>query len=171
MEEGRKLARVTRTAKDPVRLRRAIVVMMSGRGKRFGTSRRCCSSGAEYVRDRDPRVQTSGDSTRWTQMERPADWGITAFSTWSLAKLREHLMGRGTVAAVDLATGRIYYRIRDRKRHREFLDFLKTLRARWLGEKLYVVVDNCSPHRHPASAPGAPTTTSNWCSCPPTDPG
>jgi hypothetical protein len=24
----------------------------------------------------------------------PADWGITAFATWSLAKLREHLIGR-----------------------------------------------------------------------------
>jgi hypothetical protein len=33
MEEGRMLARVTRTAKDPVRLRRAIVVMMSGQGQ------------------------------------------------------------------------------------------------------------------------------------------
>ena len=33
MEEGCKLAWVTRTAKDPVRLRRAIVVMMSGQGQ------------------------------------------------------------------------------------------------------------------------------------------
>ncbi len=33
MEEGRKLQRVTRTAKDPVRLRRAIVVLMSGQGQ------------------------------------------------------------------------------------------------------------------------------------------
>ena len=30
MEEGRKLQRITRTSKDPVRLRRAIVVLMSG---------------------------------------------------------------------------------------------------------------------------------------------
>jgi len=30
MDEGRKLERITRTAKNPVRLRRAIVVMMSG---------------------------------------------------------------------------------------------------------------------------------------------
>lgn len=33
MEEGRKLQRITRTAKDPVKLRRAIVVMMSGQGQ------------------------------------------------------------------------------------------------------------------------------------------
>ncbi|WP_425358890.1 helix-turn-helix domain-containing protein [Actinosynnema mirum] len=29
----------------------------------------------------------------------PASWGITAFSTWSLSKLRDHLLDRGTVAA------------------------------------------------------------------------
>ena len=33
MDEGRKVQRITRTAKDPVRLRRAIVVMMSGQGQ------------------------------------------------------------------------------------------------------------------------------------------
>jgi transposase len=54
------------------------------------------------------------------------------------------------LAALDLATGKIFYRIRDRKRHREFLDLLKTLRTRWTGEKLYVVCDNFSPHGHPA---------------------
>jgi hypothetical protein len=53
------------------------------------------------------------------------------------------------LAALDLAIGKIFYRIRDRKRHREFLNLLKTLRTRWSGEKLYVVVDNFSPHRHP----------------------
>jgi hypothetical protein len=49
MEEGRRLARVTRTAKDPVRLRRAIVVMMSGQGQaRDITS--LLQVSAEYVR-------------------------------------------------------------------------------------------------------------------------
>ncbi|WP_218825822.1 hypothetical protein [Streptosporangium subroseum] len=39
MEEGRRLHRITRTAKDPVKLRRAIVVMMSGQGQSVpGTS-------------------------------------------------------------------------------------------------------------------------------------
>jgi hypothetical protein len=33
MEEGRRLQRISRTAKDPVRLRRAIVVLMSARGQ------------------------------------------------------------------------------------------------------------------------------------------
>lgn len=36
-----------------------------------------------------------------------------------------HLLG-----ALDLATGKIHYRIRDRKRWQEFLSLLKSLRAR-----------------------------------------
>ncbi|WP_433559233.1 hypothetical protein ACQPWY_13760 [Pseudonocardia xinjiangensis] len=36
MEEGPKLARITRTAKNPVRLRRAIVVLMSAQGQTVG---------------------------------------------------------------------------------------------------------------------------------------
>ncbi|WP_445528783.1 transposase [Streptomyces cyslabdanicus] len=39
-------------------------------------------------------------------------------------------------------------RIRKRKRWREFLGLLKALRARWPGGKLYVVLDNFSPHGH-----------------------
>jgi hypothetical protein len=53
-----------------------------------------------------------------------------------------HLFG-----ALDLTTGQIYYRIRDRKRSTEFRAFLQTLRLRWPGEKLYVIVDNFSPHK------------------------
>ena len=53
----------------------------------------------------------------------PAGWGITAFATWSLSKPREHLL-----AALDLLTA---------------------LRHRWPGEKLHLVMDNFSPHRHP----------------------
>lgn len=52
-----------------------------------------------------------------------------------------HLFG-----ALDLASGQLVYRIRDRKRWREFLAFLKALRARWPDERLYVVCDNFSPH-------------------------
>jgi hypothetical protein len=40
---------------------------------------------------------------------------------------------RHMIASLDLATGKIHYRIRDRKRSREFLDFLKSLRRRWPG--------------------------------------
>ena len=46
------------------------------------------------------------------------------------------------IATPDLATGKLYYRIRKRKRWREFLSFLKTLRERRPGEKLYVIMDN-----------------------------
>jgi transposase len=51
------------------------------------------------------------------------------------------------LAALDLATGEIAYRIRERKRWREWLAFLKTLRAKWPGERLYLIVDNFSPHK------------------------
>ncbi|MFI0716630.1 hypothetical protein ACH4SK_39855 [Streptomyces inhibens] len=49
------------------------------------------------------------------------------------------------LAALDLAIGKIYYRIRKRKRWREFLSLLKALRERWPGEKLYIVLDDFSP--------------------------
>jgi hypothetical protein len=62
-----------------------------------------------------------------------------------------HLLG-----ALDLATGQIYYRIRDRNRWREFRAFLQSLRARWPGQKLYVIVDNFSPHKR--------AEVRDWCS-------
>ncbi|WP_229914130.1 transposase [Streptomyces capitiformicae] len=52
------------------------------------------------------------------------------------------------LAALDLATGKLYYRIRPRKRRQEFLALLKSLRARWPGQKLYGVLDSFSPHKH-----------------------
>lgn len=51
MEEGRKLQRITRTAKDPVRLRRAIVVMMSGQGQSVPDITSLMRVGEDYVRD------------------------------------------------------------------------------------------------------------------------
>lgn len=271
MDEGRKLARITRTAKDPVKLRRAIVVLMSGQGQAVRDITTLMHVSADYVRDvihtfnergfealnpkwSGGRPKTIGDQLRericLIARTSPADWGITAFSTWSLTKLRDHLLDRGAVAAIstetlrqilraagvswqttttwkastdpdfiakmyrildlydqppadgrvvcvdefgplnlqprkgkawrpaghprrqratyhrdggvmhmlaalDLATGKIYYRIRPRKRHREFADLLASLRLRWPGEKLYVVCDNFSPHRHP--------TIRAWC--------
>jgi hypothetical protein len=53
------------------------------------------------------------------------------------------------LAALDLATGTMIYRIRERKRWREFLSFLKILRARWPGGKLYLICDNYGPHPYP----------------------
>lgn len=54
---------------------------------------------------------------------------------------------RQMLGALDLATGKLYYRIRRRKRWREFLSFLKSLRRRWPSERLHVVCDNYSPHK------------------------
>jgi transposase len=54
---------------------------------------------------------------------------------------------RHMLAALDLATGTLTYRIHRRKRWIELLAFFKILRARWPDEKLYVVLDNFSPHR------------------------
>ncbi|MEU1737576.1 IS630 family transposase [Streptosporangium sp. NPDC020145] len=51
--------------------------------------------------------------------------------------------------ALDLTTGKIYHRIRKRKRWREFLSFCTSLRERWPGGTLYLIVDNYSPHKHP----------------------
>lgn len=265
MEEGRKLQRITRSAKDPVKLRRAIVVMMSGQGQSVPDITSLMQVGDDYVRDvihafndrgfdaLDPKWSGGRPRAISSQVREhicliaktvPAEWGITGMSTWSLRTLAEHLITRGVVAAIsrehlrrilraggvswqttttwksstdphfiakmqrvldlydhppadgrvicldefgplnlmprkgkrwrpagsparlratynryhgvmqmiaalDLATGRLYYRIRRRKRWRELLSFLKTLRARWPGEKLYVIADNYSPHKHP----------------------
>jgi transposase len=265
MEEGRRLQRVSRTAKDPVRLRRAIVVMMSAQGQSVPDITSLLQVSADYVRDVIHAFNEQGFEAldpKWSggrprpiarpvrehigliARTSPADWKITGFSTWSLAKLAEHLVtqkvvpsvGRETLrrilregkvswqttttwkasndpdfiakmhrilalydsppddgrvvcvdefgplnllprkgkawrphrsprrlratynrydgvmhmlAALDLTTGKMYYRIRQRKRWREFLSLLKALRARWPGEKLYVVLDNFSPHKHP----------------------
>lgn len=51
MEEGRKLQRITRTVKDPVKLRRAIVVMMSGQGRSAPDITSLMQVGEDYVRD------------------------------------------------------------------------------------------------------------------------
>ena len=50
MDEGRKLARITRTSKDPVRLRRAIVVM-SGQGQTVRDITSLLQVSDDYVRD------------------------------------------------------------------------------------------------------------------------
>ena len=51
MEEGRRLHRISRTAKDPVRLRRAIVVMMSAQGQSVPDIASLMQVSADYVRD------------------------------------------------------------------------------------------------------------------------
>lgn len=51
MDEGRKLQRITRTSKDPVRMRRAIVVMMSGQGQTVRDITALLQVSEDYVRD------------------------------------------------------------------------------------------------------------------------
>ncbi|MGY2023935.1 IS630 family transposase [Nocardia gipuzkoensis] len=62
-------------------------------------------------------------------------------ATYNRTQGVRHMFG-----ALDLRTGQLYYRIRDRKRWTEFLDFLKPLRRRWPAQKLYLIVDNYSVH-------------------------
>jgi hypothetical protein len=66
MDEGRKLQRISRTAKDPVRLRRAIVVMMSGQGQTVRDITSLLQVSEDYVRDVIHAFNERG-STRWTQ--------------------------------------------------------------------------------------------------------
>jgi transposase len=54
---------------------------------------------------------------------------------------------RHMFAALELASGQMFYRFRDRKRGREFLAFLKQLRTRFPVGRLHVVCDNFSPHK------------------------
>ncbi|SDO96939.1 helix-turn-helix domain-containing protein, partial [Lentzea jiangxiensis] len=51
MEDGRKLARISRTAKNPVKLRRAIVVLMSSQGQTVRDITSLMQVSADYVRD------------------------------------------------------------------------------------------------------------------------
>jgi transposase len=54
---------------------------------------------------------------------------------------------RHMLAALDLATGHMLYRIRTRKRWQEFLHLLTVLRHRYPDQRLYVILDNFSPHK------------------------
>jgi transposase len=262
MAEGRRLQRIGRTAKDPVRLRRAIVVLMSAQGQSVPDIAHLLDCSPGYVRGvihafnesgfaaLDPKWSGGRPKTISEAARRricliarccPRDLGL-AFGTWSLAKLADYLAGTGLVAsreairqilhaggvrwqatktwkastdpdfigkmrrvlglydhppadgrvicadefgplnlqprpgrawrpaghparlratytrtggvrhmlaALDLASGQVIYRIRARKRWREFLAFLKLVRQRWPAQTLYLVVDNFSPHKHP----------------------
>ncbi|WP_285488196.1 IS630 family transposase [Amycolatopsis taiwanensis] len=53
---------------------------------------------------------------------------------------------RHMFAALDLASGEMFYRFRDRKRWPQFLDFCKQLRRRFPTGRLYLVCDNYGPH-------------------------
>ncbi|MBL1102891.1 helix-turn-helix domain-containing protein [Streptomyces coffeae] len=51
MDEGRTLERISRTAKDRVKLRRAIVVLMSAQGQTVKDIATLVQVGEDYVRD------------------------------------------------------------------------------------------------------------------------
>ncbi|WP_351231375.1 helix-turn-helix domain-containing protein [Streptomyces sp. NPDC002133] len=51
MDEGRRLQRRSRTAKEPVRLRRAIVVLMSAQGRTVKDITTLMQVGEDYVRE------------------------------------------------------------------------------------------------------------------------
>jgi transposase len=53
---------------------------------------------------------------------------------------------RHMFAALDLASGQMFYRFRDRKRWPQFLDFLKQLRRRYVRGRLYLICDNYGSH-------------------------
>jgi DNA-binding CsgD family transcriptional regulator len=57
MTEGRRLQRIGRTAKDPVKLRRAIVVLMSAQGQAVPDIAQLLDCSPEYVRGVIHRVQ------------------------------------------------------------------------------------------------------------------
>jgi transposase len=125
IDEGRKLQRITRTSKDPVRMRRAIVVMMSGQGQTVRDITSVLQVSEDYVRDAihafnergfdalDPkwsggRRRKIGEQIReWICLiarTSPAECGLTGFSTWSLTKLRDHLLAQGIVAELSRET-------------------------------------------------------------------
>jgi transposase len=263
MEEGQKLRRITRTAKDPVRLRRAAVVLASAQGEPAPGIAELMAATERYVREvisafnekgfaaLDPkwsggRPKTISPRTRERicQVARCCPRSLSLpFAVWSLSKLAEHLVRERIVSAIsretlrrilhdggvswqrtstwkgssdpefeakmrrvlelydhpppdgrvicvdefgplnllprpghgwfpirrptrlratyhrtsgvrhlfgalDLASGLLLYRIRDRKRATEFRDFLRQLRQRFPTGRLCLIVDNFSPHRH-----------------------
>jgi transposase len=268
-EEGQRLQRLTRRSRDPVRLRRATIVMASAQGRSVPDIAALFATTDGYVRRvvhdfneqgfaaLDPKWSSGPpvriDATTREQICRiarcqPSDLGL-AFTVWSLTKLVDYLLkhrvvekvstetvrqilksnnitwqatktwktsndpdftekknaildlydhpvsdgrvicvdefgplnlqprpGRGwfprqrpsrlratyhryggvrhMFGALDLASGQMLYRFRDRKRWQEFLDFLRQLRRRFAG-KLYVVCDNFSPHKK--------TEVTAWC--------
>src|ERR1700712_4505701 len=104
MAEGQKLQRITRTAKDPVKLRRAIVVLMAAQGQAVSDIVDLLQVDDGYARDvihafnergfdalnpkwSGGRPRRIGEQIReWICViarTSPTDWGITAFATWS----------------------------------------------------------------------------------------
>jgi transposase len=126
MAEGQRLQRIGRTAKDPVRLRRAIVVLMSAQGQSVPDIVHLLDCSPEYARGvihdfndigfkaLDPKWSGGRPKTISERARRricliarccPRDLGLP-FSVWSLSKLAAHLVAVGVVTSISRETAR-----------------------------------------------------------------
>ncbi|WP_328702341.1 IS630 family transposase [Alicyclobacillus suci] len=56
---------------------------------------------------------------------------------------------RHLLAALDLKSDKLYGHVSNSKKHQDILRFLKVLRRRYhRSERLYIILDNFSPHKH-----------------------
>jgi hypothetical protein len=172
-DEAQRLVRITRTARDRVRLRRAGIVLASSRAAALPRRPRC-SRRSRSMRAKMHRILDLYDRSATGQIPdggrvicvdefgplnlqpRP---GRGWFPTRRPARLRATYHRHGGVrhmfAALDLASGHLFYRLRDRKRSQEFLAFLRQVRTRFPTGRLFIVCDNFSPHRK--------ATVAAWC--------
>src|SRR4051812_18826041 len=124
MAEGQKLQRITRTARDPVKLRRAIGGLMSPQGKPAGDIAHLLKVSDDYVRDVIHAFNERGFDAldpKWSggppkKVDGPTRTKIRAiawcdprflgqpFSVWSLTKLRAYLLDTRVVPAVSTET-------------------------------------------------------------------
>jgi transposase len=121
MAEGQRLQRIGQTSRDPVKLRRAIVVLMSAQGQSVPDIAHLLKCSAEYVRGvihdfneigfkaLDPKWSGGRPKTIIDAVRRqirliarccPRDLGLP-FSVWSLSKLTEYLVAAGVVASIS----------------------------------------------------------------------
>lgn len=124
MAEGQRLARITRTSRSPVRLRRAMVVLASAQGQAVGDIADLLTASPEYVRRvihdfnnqgfaaLDPkssggRPKAISDAARreicLIARCAPADLGLE-YQTWSLTTTGEHVMRRRLVESISRET-------------------------------------------------------------------
>jgi transposase len=119
--EGQRLQRISRTAKDPVKLRRAIVVLASAQGQSVPDIAHLLNASQDYVRDVIHAFNTEGFGAlnpKWNggaprTIDEPTRARICAiagcdprilrqpFSTWSLTKLRDYLIDQGIVERIS----------------------------------------------------------------------
>ncbi len=96
----------------------------------------------------------------------PSGRPVRLRATYTRAGGVRHMFG-----ALDLASGELFYRFRDRKRWQEFVAFLRQLRTRFRAGGCTWCATTSPRTTRTRSPPGAPTTTSSWCSPRPTRPG